>query len=323
MMNKLIIKNESQAWQAMEDALNNKLDDNISLEFDGWPVLNLRIEGEDFNNTIPTRVMSPIMDFQKEIHRIYCKAKYNSEDTRKLKPHERDLLELIVKIEPGSTKFIADIFKALNEIIQNTNMTGKQAVVLIIGVGAILGSVVSWKSWVVSNERKHSQEISVRMSEQETQRLEIFAQAMIQQPELKQSEKFTSDFRSELSKRLKPEDKLSVSNMPIITGERAAEIVPNLRQSGEATRIDGEFHITEVKFPISFGGNYRLSVVDLNDSRTFQVIATPSSLSTEQIEALKTGGFDVKKVKMEINARQLRGRISNAQLVSARILNVN
>lgn len=316
MIDELIIRNEEDAFNALQQALANELEETAIVVFEGWPVFKLTIEGKDFKGSIPTRVMPPIIDLQKEIHRIYCNARYNSDDTRKLKPDERELLELVVSIKPGSTKFITDLFKAMNEIVKNSNMNGKEAVILLVSISAIIATSIGWKDWVGLKEREHGQEVSVRLSEEETKRLKLVTEALTTQPELKKNKEHISSFQSDLSRKLKPEDQIKIDEQPVITSARAAEIVPRPRIPAQEIRIDGEFFINEVKFPKNFGGTYRFSVTRVIDDLNIMVDAAPDKLTQEQITVLKDGGFGLKRVLMQINAKELRGRISNANLVS-------
>lgn len=315
MVEEVIIRNEDEAWESLQLALADRISETASIVFEGWPVFKLTIEGKDFKGTIPTRIMPPILDLQREIYRIYCNAKYSSTDVRKLKAEERELLELVVSIKPGSTKFITELFKALNEIIKSSNMNGRQAVIVLVSVSTLIAAEVGWKDWLTYKEKEHGQEVTVQLSEQETQRLELVTQALTRAPDLERNKEFISDFKNDLSKRLKPEDQIKIGEQPVITGARAAEIVPAVKPEAEEVRIDGEFIIKEVKFPKKFGGKYRFAVTRVFDQKSFMVDATPDKLSEDQITILKDGGFGVKRVLMQINAKELRGQVSAAKLV--------
>lgn len=49
----------------------------------------------------------------------------------------------------------------------------------------MITSTVMWKDWVQSKERQHDKETSVRLSEEETKRMEVFANAMKESSEPK------------------------------------------------------------------------------------------------------------------------------------------
>lgn len=313
---KITIKNEQEAWTALQQALAGEISETAQISFEGWPVFRLTIKGEDFNGTVPTRVMPPILELQKEIYRIYCRAKYQTEDTRALKQDDRDQLELVVVIEKGSTEFITELGKVLNEIVKSSKMDGKQVLILLVSVGAMLTTSVGWKDWLQTKERLHGEETTVTLSQEETKRLEMVTKALTQQPELKKTHEALDDFKSDLSKRLKAEDNIKVADQPIITGARAAEIVPTPRVQAKEIRLDGEFEINEVKFPKVFGGTYRFAVTRIADGRQLMVDAAPGVLSDQQISILKDGAFGIKHVIMEINAREGRSGITGANLVS-------
>lgn len=315
-IDEIVIRNEDAAFDLLQKALSSRIVYPQKITFDGWPVFNLTIEGEDFNSSIPTRIMPPILDLQKEIHRIYCKAKYGSEDTRKLTDEERELLELVVTIKPGSTKFFTDLFNALNEIVKNSNMDGQQVLILLITISALLTANFAWKNWLSSKEREHGQDVFVRLSQQETERTKLITDALSRHPEIQQNKEAISNFQSAISKKLKPDDNLIINDEPIINGAKAAEVVPEPKETSREIRLDGDYRINEVKFPTKFGGEYRFSVTRLTDEKTFMVDAAPDILKQEHIEILKDGSFSIKYISMEINAREHRGRITNANIVS-------
>lgn len=312
----IIISSEDEAFLLLGKALAREISDTAHITFKGWPVFNLTIEGGDFNGSIPTRIMPPIMDLQKEIHRIYCRARYNTEDTKKLTSEERELLELVVSIKPGSTKFATDLFNALNEIIKNSNMSGTQVLILLVTISTLIASSVGWKDWLGAKEREHGQEATTELSQQETERLKLVTDALTRIPELKHNKEAITNFQSALSKKLKPSDQIKINGESIITGERAAEIVPAPKESAKEIRLDGKYVINEVKFPQKYGGDYRFSVTRLLDDKSFMVDAAPDILSTEQMEILKESGFSVKHVNMQINAREYRGHITDANMIS-------
>jgi hypothetical protein len=144
LMDSLVIKTDDDAWQALTKALANEIGETVNVVFEGWPIFKITLEGEDFNATMPTRIMPPILELQKEIHRIYCRAKYNDETTRKLTDDDRRALELVVEVRAGSSEYITKIGKVLNEIIKNSNMTGSQVVILLVAISGIIASEFAW-----------------------------------------------------------------------------------------------------------------------------------------------------------------------------------
>lgn len=58
----LVIRNEDQAWEALQSALAEEVSETTQVVFEGWPVFKLTISGADFNASIPTRIMPPILE---------------------------------------------------------------------------------------------------------------------------------------------------------------------------------------------------------------------------------------------------------------------
>lgn len=311
-----IIKTEDDAFFALKQALNDEIDDTVNIIFEGWPVFKITLEGEDFNATMPTRIMPPILDLQKEIHRIYCRAKYNDDSTRRLTDDERKQLELIVEVKAGSSEYITRLGGALNEIIRSSNMTGKQVVILLVAIAALITSDYAWKDWLQNKEKESQLETSVSLSKEETHRLEIVTKAIQSNPEIAKTRQAIDELRSDLAKKLQPEDRLKVNSQSIVNGSRAAQITAPPRQLSEDIRMDGEFFINEVKFPKKFGEEYRFNVTRIVDNKTLMVNVSPSKLTDKQLAILKNSGFSVKRTLMEINAKESRGHISHANLVS-------
>jgi len=312
----IIIENEKQAWNLLRQVIDNKIPEGAQIKFEGWPVFKITIEGKDFDGSIPTRIMPPLLDLQKEIYRIYCQAKYNTEDIRGLKNEERELLEIVVVVDNGSSIFSADLGSALTDIIGASNMSGTEVLILLLGIGFYTTTHLAWKTWIRSKERMHGQDVSVKLSEEETKRHELLIKATQQSPQLNNRKEAISNVKNHLAKKLKSNDNLKVGDIKIIDGTRAAEIIPPPRQEPEEVRIDGTFIINEIKFPRLYGEKYRLSITNIHKDQHFIADASPRALSGKQIKILKNGGFGVKKVQMEINARLKNDVISAAKVVS-------
>ena len=260
--------------------------------------------------------MPPLLELQNEIHKIYCRTRYNSSDTKKLTIDERERLELIVFVDKGSTEFTTNLFKVLNEIAKNTNMSANQLIGLILGVSLIVSSNAAWQDWLIAKEKEHSDEVRIELSKQDTERLRIIKEETNRIPELKQSKIEIDNFKSNISRKLEPTDQILINSTPIIDGEYASQIIPPSKQSSKDVRLDGKYPINQVKFPNKYGGDYRFSVTNLSDDRTFFVDVSPDMLTAEQIAILKESSFGIKHISLSINAKEYRGQISNARMVS-------
>lgn len=320
MIDNLIIKNETQAYETLKNALDERsdFDERLQISFDEWPSIELKFDGSDFNGGLPSRVLPALIELQKNVYRLYCRAKYDSEDIRKLTDSEKESLELIVVLSPGSTKVLLKLGKMFNEIIKSSNMTGRQVTTVIIAAGVLYTSSGAWKDWLANKQLEHSSEQTVMLSEQETERLRIVTDALTAQPQLNEVKQEIENFKSELTRRLKPEDTLFVNgeDKPLLNGEEAAAITSTPREKSVETRLDGEFLITEVKFPRTLDEKYIFHVQRVSDGLELKVAANRDNLTMDQITILKEGGFGMRKVTMAINAKLIRDTYSHAKLYS-------
>ena len=114
------IESENDAFALLREIVEGeKIDETQSIELVNWPRFVIRIKGEQFNGTIPTRIMPSLLELQKEVNKAYCLAVYGEESTRKLTKKDREKLELVVKVDKGSSWFETLLGDKLLKIIQD------------------------------------------------------------------------------------------------------------------------------------------------------------------------------------------------------------
>lgn len=127
-MAELTIRSEDDAI-ALLDQLNKGLtfDEPPNLVFEGWPVFTIRITGKDFDGTVPTRIMPTLLELQKQVHRLYCQTRYDSDNIRKLTKEDRDKLELVVHHEISMSTIEKDKYDILAQSLEIAHKQGIQA----------------------------------------------------------------------------------------------------------------------------------------------------------------------------------------------------
>lgn len=319
------ITNEDEAFEVITEALGNNLPDNVQIEFKGWPILHIKLKGDDFKGTMPTRIMHPILDLQKELNKVYCREKYGTDNTNRLTDEERENLELIIQVNEGSSEYFANICKAMTELAKATNMSGKDVVLLVTVLATSYTATTSWKSWLTHEESKHNIEQTVRLSEEETKRQALLADAINNNTKLILAAEGADNVKNEFAKRLKPRDSIEVNGEVIMDGAHAKKIVKTIPVEPEDIRIDDIFVITDVSFPQELGQPYKLSVKKISDKSTLVIEASHAAITDDQIAVIKDAGFGIKRVLLSINAKKKNDRIYNAKLVgiSLNISNTN
>lgn len=312
------IKSADQAWELLQHAISGgKLPGNLELVFDGWPSYDLKVNGRDWNGTVPTRVMSPLLDVQKDIHRAYARIRYGSANLRKLSDEERSSLELVIQVEKSSSKFEAPVWEQLNELATTAigKMDSRDLAITILGLALVYGGVEISKSWISQRQAEVDSDNQVQLSQQETKRLEIFAKAMQQKPELGEAKTDFESSQNGILKTLKPGDKFTSKGVVLESAE-AHEIIQTERARSVDIDIRGTFRV--VANDASKNSGFRIKVVRISDNLTFSA-DVPIELDSDQKSLIQKAEWSkgAVLVDLHISASMLRDSIQNAVVYSA------
>ena len=312
----LIIHNEEEAWEALDAALRSaEFPSNLRLRFEGWPSFELDVKGRDWHSTVPTRVMPALLDLQRDINRAYATIQYDEPNLRRLREEERDELEVVVKVKKGSSIFDADLWQQFTAMAQAAvgRMNGNEIVITTIGLALAIIAPVMFKAWL--SARQHEKDIAsrVELSEQETKRLQIMAEAMRQQPAIKEVQEDAAATANKLLKATRPGDTMEISGVSV-TSEEARELVQPERDRAQNVEIDGVFSILGVRTDKSDG--FRITLRRESDQLTFNA-DVPIELDHTQQEIIQKAEWSKSKVRLSIEAERLRDSITHAVVFHA------
>ena len=117
MTERIVVSSADDAWALLRAALDGKaLPDRVSLVFDGWPRFQMKVSGRDWHGTVPTRIMAPLLDVQRDLYRAYANVCYGDSNLRRLRDEDRELLELVLKVDEGSSEYEAPLYEQLTEL---------------------------------------------------------------------------------------------------------------------------------------------------------------------------------------------------------------
>ena len=329
----VVIKSEEDAWLWLELAKNGDIDDTdfYSLKFDGWPSFQMRYTGNDFSQSVPTRIMPSLLTAQNEINKAYALVKYGSANPKKLNKKDRDEIELNVTVKNGSSSYDINLQEVLNEFVKTAtaNMTPTNAIIIAIVLGIAWAAPAAWKHWLEhkskekeSNDRVKLSEIesakSVKLSEIEKQKMQLIADVKVSMPQVQLIQDGADHYKNESLRKLKPDDNFNLPNADFsIAGHTANRITTTPREESTEIRIDGEFSIVGVDSGEVNG--FKLHVKRILDGKNIRVLADDEVITKEVRATLQRSEWHKSKVILEINARMLRGEITAAHLISARL----
>lgn len=317
----IVIRNEEDAWKWFEKALNNdpELEQPLNIRFDGWPTLDLRYKGNDFDSSVPTRIMPTLLEAQKEINRFYAQLRYGDQNLLRLKQEERERLELNVKVKKGSSEYATNLSNVLTESARSavSNMESTHILYSVLFIALTWGATIAWKSWLKHQAEIKGMDHDVKLTKLENDRIGLLARAHKKEPYLEDLSEGVDEFRNDSLTKLKPMDSLTLPNSDVkIDGRYASELTHRKREQSEEHRIDGEFIILSV----TSGGEaqgFKIKVRRRIDDEEFTVTIPEGTLTSDQIDILKNNEWAKKPVLLEINAKVLRGSITAATLIKA------
>jgi hypothetical protein len=313
---RLVIKSEADAWRALKHATTGEgYPKNLNVVFEDWPSFKLDFKGRDWESTVPTRVMAPLLDVQRDVNRAYASVRYNEFNLRRLTNEERDELELVVKVKKGSSIFDAELWKQYNEIAKAAmdHMDGNQIVVTVIGLALIAVTPTLFRAWLLSRDKDRDLKNRVDLSKVENERLQIFSDAVKAQPKLEIANEETQATNNRLLKATKPGDQIQLRDVKLSSDEVQA-VVQSERERSRDVDLQGHFAILGNRTDKSDG--FRIDVRRISDGMTFKA-DVPLELAPDQRELIQKAEWSKGVIELSISAQQLRESITEAVVYHA------
>lgn len=327
-----VIKSEADAYALLERILNGPLPDGSRIKFDGWPKLEIRYKGDGYDSTITPAIMKGFLEFQSALHKSYALARYNTTDTRKLTPTDKKNLEILVKVEPGSSLFGIDFQSSLEKLMESVggNMNSEDVLVLGIVIAAGYFGSTMFKAYldhrksVRESEAKTQEQVEVikamkDMSEEETKRAEIMARIIKKYPQAQNAESYSYDAKNSLVKTFKGAESVECQGVDI-SHDQAEEIIKNARRKSHEIRLDGIYRILMVD-TTQIGG-FKVKIRNTRSHEEFSAIVHDETLDSRYKNLIQKAEWSKIPVQLMISAKEIGGEVKNAEVLSAKAVEV-
>lgn len=140
------------------NALNQIEDSDWVLPvFKGWPVFDVKVDGDRYKSTLTPKLMQGFIEFQDQLMRAYAEIRYGSSSLAKLSAAEKTELELVFKISRGSTNGQGPLDDAINRILSAlpmNKMSGSQVTALLIVAVLCFAGYMVFTGWNHSDLEK-------------------------------------------------------------------------------------------------------------------------------------------------------------------------
>lgn len=312
----IVIQNENDAWTFLERVLREGMPEGpFELVFDKWPIVEFRIKGDKFESSLTAKVMEGFIDLQKAVNRAYAKVRYDRATSSVLTDEEKYSLGIVVKVNQGSSIFQIDLQGATETFLKGVagNMNGKQAVITVLGLALTVGSVVSYKSYLEHQRETKQIEITSFLSEQETKRMEIFAEAMTAQTAIAHAKEDTDEAFNTLLKGAKTAEFFEVGGRKV-EGDVIQELVRSSRSKSNEVQLNGVCRINKVDSSKPDGF---MVEVRFDDGRLFTAKLEDKFIFRRDAhrKLIQEAEWDKKPIYLKMNGKELRGEITQAVIV--------
>lgn len=320
------IASEADAFALLEQLVAGLAIEEAQVAFSGWPRFEIRIQGRDYAGTIPTRVMPTLLELQRQIHRVYASTVYG-DPSRRLTQADRERLELVVRVEAGSSVFetLLDgaFWRTLQEAVAKMSPTQVTAVLLVAGIAVT--STIGWALWLNNRYAEKQLAQTVELSRIEREKMEILAEALRRFPQAAPVAQAMDPVRDELVRRLHPGDTLGVpasdpadtQAQPVsLDADTARQITRAPRELAQERLVVDRFLLLAADF--SKPGVVRVELRRMSDGYSFRADVPAGVLTNDQERALRDKSWERQELTLQVLANELRDRYTGAKVIAVK-----
>lgn len=299
----LQVGSDEEAWKLLKTALDGNYDSSVvELEFNNWPVFQITVSGDRYDSTIPSSMMRSLVELQTHLYRVYAEIVYGK-SARSLTAEERDLLEIVFKVESGSSSVFGDLSGFFGELGKNAmdKMTGKQVVTIVLGAAALWAGASSFEIYTENQQKKleevNQHELKLKLLEQQPKLMEIQNEQVAAFTDVLKS---VSDANS-----VKLDD--HTFSQPQIQMITASE-----RQTTELSRIDDFYLVSSLK---SLQDRYKIELTRISDDRNIPASLYKGHLSLNEMTRITDAFLNETSISLNVVARMRNDVITTANII--------
>ncbi len=319
-MKQVVIDSEEKAFEYLEKALKNKIGDTpLELKFEGWPFLQIRLKGPGYDSTITSDIAEAVIELQRAVNRAYARTVHGTANSRSLTDTERRDVQFKAKVKRGSSVLEINLGEFAEKLATaiTTKMSPEMLVLTVLGITVTGASLLAYKAFLKhrSDDKQIEQTTRDRiaMSQEETKRAKIMADALTRVPALRHTRDDFDDARQGILRSAANANSLEVNDLEI-EGEAARVIGTARRAESEEVQLNGNYTIlaTDLRRP----DEIRLRVENRQTGQEFFASFRDQTLNRSQVTLLQDAEWSRRPVYLSINARSLRGEITTATVIS-------
>jgi hypothetical protein len=323
------VRSEEDAFALLERALTDAIPEDWPglIDFAGWPVIDVRLPHTPISGSISPTMMEAFIDLQTAIYRAHSLLTSGSPDLRGLSKAEKDRLEFRVKVEEGSSGYVAQLAKTMESIggeVVN-RMTSPDLLIAVLGVALLVAGTVAWKAWLSQRTELRKAELEKdekrawldTQKEQlahDTERYRLLVSAINKQPMLADVEAAVESARDQLIRAVGDERGGTVQGV-VLAPDFVSEIASRKRQYGTPTTFSGAYRVSRVDTTAPDG--FRVTLTDVESGEEISASLQDVLMSEEYRRAISEAEWSKVPLRVTIQARRLRNKVVDAVVISA------
>lgn len=323
----IVIRSEEDAYEVLRRARDRQLGPYNSIVFDGWPTLNLYLQGDKFHQSLTPTVMKGLLEFQKGIYRSYAAAKYDH-PAKRLSEQEREDLEIRVDIHDGSSDLEINYQELAAKLLEQMvgKMDSQDIVITIITIAVLYFGTSAYRSFLETRKETRIKEISDETqremlaaqkytTEQETKRAQIIADLARENSKVDNIVQIAFDAQTDVVKAMAAGRSSKVDDILLDAGI-AESLTQNARRRSEEVRLDGVYRL--IKLDWTDPNKFKVKVFNTKSGISLDAEVQDDSLTGKYKEALREAEWSRSPVLLKINAKTFGNELyRNAVVISA------
>lgn len=332
------VTSEDRAWSLLREALSGGgVPADLEVRVGEVQGIHIHVKGRDLDGTVPARYLPALLEYQEAIHRLYSYVKYKEYSVRRLTDEDRRAVEIVYRVDKGSSSFGAQLAPILEKIGVEaaSKMNGQQlliflslSVVLLAGVGGLKlwlnykkeklgGEVQGAAIKALADVTKALAEGQKENADLELEKLKLLKKALKSSKAAKLVLETADSANARLAFSMDPEDTLMVGGVEVAGDEfKRAATAPREKSIGfdEA----GPAVLTYVDNTI--GDGYAVGVKFLNSTSAVVAKVENNRLIDEERKCLAEAVISRQPIYIHVDGKWHRGNVVRARILSIRSL---
>ena len=263
---------------------------------------------------MPSRIVSDILTIPRSINKVYSYVSHGY-FVQRLSTDELDETELPVLIESGSGRFISDLVSTFNSILSRS--IDHKSRLMVLCIVALIGSAKMWGLYLEYKTDLETREHYLQMSKQETERLDMIREILLDRPEYQDIVDSMFDTVERTSRRLDDDDVIRSGGRTILRGYDAKEIARHAYRTTRGEQVASMFSILSVSSG-SRSDDFGVLVRDIQTGEKYRIIVPQRDKLYRQQRTIRRAEWEKSPIWLRIQVIEERPRVSRAALIDIR-----